>query len=86
MALARDPSRDSLELASELLANARPTAVNLAWAVDRVRAAAAGARIRRGARRRRAGRGAARSRPRSVAASDAIARHGADCCAAPGGS
>src|SRR6478672_13497648 len=43
LALARDPSRESLERAAQLLAHARPTAVNLARAVQRVRAAAAAA-------------------------------------------
>jgi methylthioribose-1-phosphate isomerase len=38
--VSRDPSRDALEDACELLRGARPTAVNLAIAVDRVRAAA----------------------------------------------
>jgi methylthioribose-1-phosphate isomerase len=37
LALARDP--DSVEPAASLLRDARPTAVNLAWAVDRVYAA-----------------------------------------------
>jgi methylthioribose-1-phosphate isomerase len=37
--VARDPSRDTLERACALLRDARPTAVNLSWAVDRVRAA-----------------------------------------------
>jgi methylthioribose-1-phosphate isomerase len=41
--LARDPSPGTLERASEVLAGARPTAVNLAWAVTRVRAAAGAA-------------------------------------------
>ena len=34
--LARDPSLETLERACALLRDARPTAVNLAWAVDRV--------------------------------------------------
>ena len=77
MALARDPSRDSLELASELLANARPTAVNLAWAVARVRAAAADA----GSDGDRAAAALAEARAieaEELASSDAIARHGAE--------
>jgi methylthioribose-1-phosphate isomerase len=43
MELAARPSLGALEEASELLVAARPTAVNLAWAVARVRAAALGA-------------------------------------------
>ena len=77
VALARDPSRDSLELASELLANARPTAVNLAWAVARVRAAAAAA----GSDGDRAAAALAEARAieaEELASSDAIARHGAE--------
>jgi methylthioribose-1-phosphate isomerase len=38
--LARDPSLAALQRACEVLRSARPTAVNLAWAVDRVEAAA----------------------------------------------
>jgi methylthioribose-1-phosphate isomerase len=38
--LARRPGPGTLEQACELLRHARPTAVNLAWAVDRVHAAA----------------------------------------------
>lgn len=41
--LARDPSPGSLERSCRLLAHARPTAVNLGWAVGRVQAAASGA-------------------------------------------
>ena len=40
MEVAPAPSLGALERGSELLRDARPTAVNLAWAVDRVRAAA----------------------------------------------
>jgi methylthioribose-1-phosphate isomerase len=43
MELSARPSLGALEEASELLVDARPTAVNLAWAVERVRAAALGA-------------------------------------------
>jgi methylthioribose-1-phosphate isomerase len=42
--LARDPAPATLERACRLLAGARPTAVNLGWAVARVQAAAGGAR------------------------------------------
>jgi methylthioribose-1-phosphate isomerase len=43
MELSARPSLGALEEASELLVAARPTAVNLAWAVQRVRSAALGA-------------------------------------------
>ena len=69
MAVAADPS--SLDAAARRLATARPTARNLAWAVERVRAAAAG------------GVDAARAEAEAIhredeAASAALARHGAD--------
>jgi methylthioribose-1-phosphate isomerase len=68
--LARDP--DSLQAAASLLRNARPTAVNLAWAVDRVYAAVT-----------RDGPGAALPEARAIeaqerAASAAMASAGAD--------
>jgi methylthioribose-1-phosphate isomerase len=44
LAAAADPSDAALERACEALRRARPTAVNLAWAVDTVRAAIAGVR------------------------------------------
>jgi methylthioribose-1-phosphate isomerase len=78
MAVAADPS--SLDAAAQRLATARPTARNLAWAVERVRAAAAG------------GPDAARAEAEAIqredeAASAALARHGADLldAVAPGG-
>lgn len=37
LAMADNPSDDSLEIASERLINTRPTAVNLRWAIDRMR-------------------------------------------------
>jgi methylthioribose-1-phosphate isomerase len=40
MAIARAPGDDDLRSAASILREARPTAVNLAWAVDRVQAAA----------------------------------------------
>ncbi len=43
MELSNRPSLGALEEACEVLVAARPTAVNLAWAVERVRAAALGA-------------------------------------------
>jgi len=65
-------SGDDLERAAALLRSARPTAVNLAWAVDRVLEAA-----------RRGGVEAALAEARrlhaeDIAACDALARHGAD--------
>ena len=76
--LSRDPSAEALERAREILRDARPTAVNLRAAVDRVYAAAStagGDRL-----------GAALSEARAIeaeeeAASDAIAAHGADLLA-----
>jgi methylthioribose-1-phosphate isomerase len=41
--LARDPSAGSFDRACRVLSDARPTAVNLRWAVERVRAAVIGA-------------------------------------------
>src|SRR5215210_1001450 len=43
MEVASEPGAEALERGAALLRAARPTAVNLAWAVDRVRAAGAGA-------------------------------------------
>jgi methylthioribose-1-phosphate isomerase len=75
LALARDPGLESLERACALLAHARPTAVNLARAVQRVRAAALATPGDRAA--------AALAQARLIdseeqAASDAIAEHGAE--------
>ena len=61
MAVAADPS--SLDAAAQRLATARPTARNLAWAVERVRAAAAGGPD--AAARARPRRSSARTRPRA---------------------
>ena len=74
--LHRDPSDASLDIASTLLREARPTAVNLARAVDRVAAAA-----RNAPTAERAAIALAEARAvetEEEAASDAIARHGAD--------
>jgi methylthioribose-1-phosphate isomerase len=76
--LSRDPSPDALERARKILRDARPTAVNLRAAVDRVYAAASAAGGDRF--------GAALSEARAIeaeeeAASDAIAAHGADLLA-----
>ena len=76
--LSRDPSAEALDRAREILRDARPTAVNLSAAIDRVydRASAAGDDRR----------AAALSEARAIeaeeeAASDAIAAHGADLLA-----
>jgi methylthioribose-1-phosphate isomerase len=76
--LRRDPSRRALEHACAVLKAARPTAVNLAYAVDRVWAAATSAPADIAA--------AALTEARALhaeeeAASDAIARHGAELLA-----
>jgi len=76
MAVAREPSRHALERAAALIAGARPTARNLAWAVERVSAAALAAEPERMA-------GAARVAAEAIhrddeASSAALARHGAD--------
>lgn len=77
--LARDPRRGALHRACALLRDARPTAVNLARAVDRVAGAAAAAAP---AERADAALREARSiEAEEVAASDAIARHGAELLA-----
>ncbi len=70
MAVADDPT--AVDGAADRLAGARPTARNLAWAVERVRAAA-----------HAGGAGAARAEAEAIhredeAASAALARHGAD--------
>jgi methylthioribose-1-phosphate isomerase len=76
MEVAREPSPGALERAAQLLAGARPTARNLAWAVGRVHAAALGAGPARLA-------AAAREEAEAIhreneAASAALSRHGAD--------
>jgi methylthioribose-1-phosphate isomerase len=75
MELARRPGLGTLERAADVLASARPTAVNLAWAVDRVRAAALSASVATMAAAARAE--AQRIHAEEDAASDAIADHGA---------
>jgi methylthioribose-1-phosphate isomerase len=79
MEVARQPSLGTLEAGWELLRSARPTAVNLAYAVDRVRAAAlaAGPVAMAGAAREEA----ERLHAEEDAASAAIAAHGADLLA-----
>jgi methylthioribose-1-phosphate isomerase len=75
----REPGLGALEHGAEVLSGARPTAVNLAWAVERVRAAAlaAGPVSMAGAARAEA----ERIHAEEDAASAAIARHGADLLA-----
>jgi methylthioribose-1-phosphate isomerase len=75
MEVAREPSLGTLERAAERLATCRPTARNLAWAVERVRAAALAAGPVRMA-------GAAREEAEAIhagdeAASAALGEHGA---------
>jgi methylthioribose-1-phosphate isomerase len=82
MEVAREPGLGTLESGWELLRAARPTAVNLAYAVDRVRAAALAA----GAGGEEAVAAAARDEAQRIhaeedAASAAIAAHGADLLA-----
>jgi methylthioribose-1-phosphate isomerase len=75
--LMRDPGLESLDRACELLADARPTAVNLAHAVQRVRTAAASVATAG----ERAAAALAQARlidAQEQAASDAIADHGAE--------
>ena len=75
MEVAREPSLGALERGAERLATCRPTARNLAWAVDRVRAAALAAGPTRLAA---AARAAAEAIQREdEAASAALAEHGA---------
>jgi methylthioribose-1-phosphate isomerase len=75
LGVARDPSPAGLDRAWRLLRDARPTAVNLAWAVDRVRAAAL--RVPEGMAA--AARAEAEAiHAQDVAASEALALHGAE--------
>jgi methylthioribose-1-phosphate isomerase len=79
MEVSRRPGLGTLEDGADVLAAARPTAVNLAWAVERVRAAALGAGISTMAAAARAE--AQRIHAEEDAASVAIARHGAEVLA-----
>jgi methylthioribose-1-phosphate isomerase len=75
--LALDQRQSTLRRARELLVSARPTAVNLAYAVDRVADAAAGQPP--GPERAAAALDEARAIERQeIASSDALATHGAD--------
>jgi methylthioribose-1-phosphate isomerase len=77
--LTRDPSQESLEAACELLRDARPTAVNLSYAVDRVRQA-----VLRADPAEVAAAAVAEAQAidaEEAAASDAMARHGAELLA-----
>ncbi len=78
--LARDPSLETLAQACELLRKSRPTAVNLAWAVDRVSEAVRN-RDPAGDLVSAALEEARRIHAEEEAASDAIATHGADLLA-----
>jgi len=74
LALARDPSDASLRTAHDLLARARPTAVNLRWALDRV-----AARVRPLAQKARATAAFAEAGAicdEDVAINEGIGRHG----------
>jgi methylthioribose-1-phosphate isomerase len=75
MEVARKPTREALEAAAARLAAARPTARNLAWAVERVRAAALAEPDDLAGAARAAAEAIARE---DAAASAALARHGAD--------
>jgi methylthioribose-1-phosphate isomerase len=75
MSVAREPTRAELERAGALIASARPTARNLAWAVERVTEAALAAPDRLADAAREAADAIARD---DEAASAALARHGAD--------
>ena len=75
MELARDPSLPALERGAARLAGARPTARNLSWAVERVVAAALAAPDSMADATREAAEAIHRD---DIAASDALARHGAD--------
>jgi methylthioribose-1-phosphate isomerase len=79
MEITRRPGLGALEDGAEVLAAARPTAVNLAWAVERVRAAALAAGPVTMAAAARAE--AQRIHAEEDAASAEIARHGADLLA-----
>jgi methylthioribose-1-phosphate isomerase len=79
MELSRRPGLGALEDGAEVLLAARPTAVNLGWAVERVRAAALGAGIATMAAAARAE--AQRIHAEEDAASAAIARAGAEVLA-----
>ncbi len=78
--LARDPSLETLERACALLRDARPTAVNLAWAVDRVDEAVR-SRQPAGELVSSALEEARRIHAEEEAASDAIAANGAELLA-----
>ncbi len=75
MEVARTPTQDALERGAARLAGARPTARNLGWAVERVVAAAMAAPDRLAEAAREAAETIERD---DVAASAALARHGAD--------
>lgn len=80
LALRADAGDAALERAHRLLAGTRPTAVNLGWALGRVRAAAAG--LPSAERAEAAWRCALAVADEDVEINDAIGRHGADRLAA----
>ena len=74
LAMREDAGDESLEAAIGTLAAARPTAVNLRWALERMRGVLAG--VQPGARRSRAYKEAAAIADEDVAACAAIGQHG----------
>ena len=81
LALDRDASDAALAKAHAALDATRPTAVNLRWALDRVRAKVAPLAVV-GARRRRVGGGRRASPPRTSASTTRSASTASRCCAA----
>ena len=75
LALDRDASDAALAARMRALDATRPTAVNLRWALDRVRAAVRRCAVAN-ARRRRVARKPTRSSPRTCAINHAIGEHG----------
>ncbi|MCC6717259.1 MAG: S-methyl-5-thioribose-1-phosphate isomerase [Acetobacteraceae bacterium] len=74
LALRADPSRDAMERDAAMLREARPTAVNLAWAIDRMLAALR--QVPDASRSRAAYAEAAAIADEDVAQCEAIGRHG----------
>ena len=79
LAVARDPSDESISKASALLRSTRPTAVNLAWAIGRMRERLAS--VPRGERLLLAWNEAARIADEDVALNEGIGRHGLEVLA-----
>src|SRR5690349_7805528 len=74
LAVSRDPSDESISKASAMLRKTRPTAVNLAWAIGRMREKLAG--VARPGRREAAWAEAQAIADEDVALNEAIGRHG----------